>query len=109
MSTESLKPVFAHDGEFDLDRKQLAKLLYRTGRGVNCRIDIPVLVLSDIKWAAKTFSELAVTLTQLGWEDKRSDIWLVMAARSAMEHARHELNKTNDKKGATKEFRKHKR
>jgi hypothetical protein len=106
MSTESFKPVVPHDGEFDLDRKQIAKLFHRIGRGVNCRLDVPVLILSDIKWAAKTFSELSTALTKLGWEDERSDIWRIMAARSLMENARYELNKTNNKEGATKEWRK---
>jgi hypothetical protein len=107
MSNESLKAVVPHDGEFDLDRKQIAKLFNRIGRGVNCRLDVPVLVMSDIKWAAKTFSDLSAGLTKLGWEDERSDIWRIMAARSLMEHARYELNRTNNKEGATKEWRRH--
>jgi hypothetical protein len=106
MSTEGVKPFTPFDGEFDLDRKQIAKLFHRIGRGVNCRLDVPVLILSDIKWAAKTFSELSIELTKLGWDDERSDIWRIMAARSLMESARYSLNKTNNKEGATKEWRK---
>jgi len=106
----STLPVYEHvkpfDGEKDLNRKQLAKYFNRIGRGVNCRLDVPVLVMEDIKWAAKTFSELSAQLTQLGWEDERSDIWRIMAARSCMEHARSELGQTNKKDVATKEWRK---
>jgi hypothetical protein len=94
------------DGEADLSRKQLAKYFNRIGRGVNCRLDVPVLVMSDIKWAAKTFSELSAQLTQLGWEDERSEIWRIMAARSAMELARSSLQTSNQKELATKEWRK---
>jgi len=105
MSTKEVKTYRAHEGEFDLDRKKIAKLFHRIGRGVNCRLDVPVLVMSDVKWAAKIFSDLSAGLTKLGWEDERSDIWRIMAARSLMESARYQLNKTNDKEGATKEWR----
>ena len=103
---QGVKPF---DGQDDLNRKQLAKYFNRIGRGVNCRLDVPVLVISDIKWAAKTFSDLSAELTKLAWDDERSDIWRIMAARSAMENARTELHKTNQKDGATKEWRKNNR
>jgi hypothetical protein len=62
--------------------------------------------MSDIKWAAKTFSDLSAQLTQLAWEDERSDIWRIMAARSCMESARSSLQTSNQKELATKEWRK---
>jgi hypothetical protein len=106
----STLPIYEHvkpfDGERDLNRKQLAKYFNRIGRGVNCRLDVPVLVMEDIKWAAKTFSDLSAQLTKLGWEDERSDIWRIMAARGCMEHARSALSQTNKKDVATKEWRK---
>jgi hypothetical protein len=106
----STLPIYEHvkplDGEADLSRKQLAKYFNRIGRGVNCRLDVPVLVMSDIKWAAKTFSDLSAQLTKLAWEDERSDIWRIMAARSCMEMARSALHTSNQKEVATKEWRK---
>jgi hypothetical protein len=97
--TEYFKPF---DGENNLERKQLATYLNRVGRGVNCRMDVPILVISDIKWAAKVFSDLSKTLTDLGWEDDRSEIWRILAARSAMEKARSELALTNKKETSLK-------
>lgn len=95
MSFQHFKPF---DGENNLERKELAKYLNRVGRGVNCRMDVPILVVSDIKWAAKVFSDLSKTLTELGWEDDRSDIWRILAARHAMETARSELTQKNHQK-----------
>lgn len=97
--TEYFKPF---DGENNLQRKQLATYLNRVGRGVNCRMDVPVLVISDIKWAAKVFSDLSKTLTALGFEDDRSEIWRILAARAAMEKARSELALTNKKETSLK-------
>ena len=94
MTTEYFKPF---DGQSNLQRKELAKYFNRVGRGVNCRLDVPILVMSDLKWAAKVFSDLSKTLTKLGWEDDRSEIWRILAARHAMELARYELAQTNKK------------
>jgi hypothetical protein len=99
MSFDYVKPF---DGEYNVERKELAKYLNRVGRGVNCRMDVPILVISDIKWAAKVFSDLAKTLTDLGWEDDRSDIWRILAARHAMESARSELTQKNQQKTSIK-------
>jgi len=97
--SEYFKPF---DGQYNLERKELAHYLNRVGRGVNCRMDIPVLTISDIKWASKVFSELSKTLTELGFEDERSEIWRILAARAAMEHARSELAITNKKETSLK-------
>ena len=97
--SEYVKPF---DGEMNLARKDLAKYFNRVGRGVNCRMDVPVLVISDIKWAAKVFGDLSKTLTDLGWEDERSDIWRVLAARYAMESARAQLAQRNEQKTSLK-------
>jgi hypothetical protein len=85
------------DGERNLDRKQLAGYLNRVGRGVNCRLDVPLLVTSDIRWAAKAFSDLAKRLTELGWEDERSDIYRILEARSAIEGTRALLARHNER------------
>lgn len=95
----TIKP---HDGEHNLNRQQLAKYLNRVGRGINCRMDIPVLVIDDIKWAAKVFSDLSKELTQIAFEDTRSDIWRILAARYAMEESKRELHQRNERKLAIK-------
>ena len=99
MRTENVKPF---DGDVNVARKDIAKYFNRIGRGVNCRMDVPVLVISDIKWAAKVFNDLSKTLTDLGWEDDRSDIWRVLAARHAMELARSQLAQQNQQKTSLK-------
>lgn len=97
--TDYVKPF---DGENNLERKQIAHYFNRVGRGVNCRLDVPVLTVSDVKWAAKTFSDLSKELTRLAWEDERSEIWRILAARSAMEGARASLATTNKKETSVK-------
>jgi hypothetical protein len=106
MTTQKLPPYLPLDQQATVERKQVAKYFNRIGRGVNCRMDVPVLVMSDVKWAAKVFSELSIELTNLGWEDERNDIWKIVAARTAFEKARYELSKSNKKEEATKEWRK---
>jgi len=96
---EQFKPF---DGQSNLERKELAKYLNRVGRGVNCRMDVPILVLSDIKWAATVFSDLAKQLTDLAFVDDRSEIWRILAARAAMEQARSKLAHTNQQKTSIK-------
>lgn len=86
----------------DLNRKELAKYLNRVGRGVNCRLDVPVLVMSDLKWAATVFGELSKKLTDLAWDDQRPEIYRILAARYAMESARFRLAQTNKKSEVTK-------
>lgn len=93
-----MDPVKPFDGQRGLERKQLAQYLNRVGRGVNCRLDVPVLVIDDIKWAAKIFESLARELTKIGFEDDRDDIWRILAARYAMEGAKRELFTRNERK-----------
>ena len=90
------------DSQANLDRKELAKYLNRVGRGVNCRLDVPILVMSDLKWAATVFSELAKQMGELAFTDDRSEIWRILAARAAMEGARAKLAQTNEQKTSLK-------
>lgn len=90
----------------EIDRKAAAWYLKRVGRGVNARIDVPVLVLDDVRWAAKIFSELAQTLVQAGWEGNKSDIYRVLEARYAIEQARFGLAKVTKKSEALKAWKK---
>lgn len=100
------QPVKPLDGMRDLDRKTVAKYFNRVGRGLNCRIDVPILVIDDVKWAAKIFGELSKQLTEIAWEDKRTDIWRVLEARYAMEAAKRQLHLRNEKKVGKAEYAK---
>lgn len=100
------QPVKPLDGIRDLDRKTVAKYFNRVGRGLNCRIDVPILVIDDVKWAAKIFGELSKELTQIAWEDKRTDIWRVLEARYSMEAAKRQLHQRNEKKVGKAEYAK---
>lgn len=103
MTYQPVKPL---DGIRDLDRKTGAKYFNRVGRGLNCRMDVPILVIDDVKWAAKIFAELSQQLTQIAWEDDRTDIWRVLEARYAMEGAKRELHQRNEKKVGKSEYTK---
>ena len=103
MTYEPVKPL---DGMKDLDRKTVAKYFNRVGRGLNCRLDVPILVIDDVKWAAKIFGELSKDLTQIAWEDERTDIWRILEARYAMEAAKRELHTRNEKKIGKSEYTK---
>jgi hypothetical protein len=103
MTYQFVKPL---DGMKDLDRKTVAKYFNRVGRGLNCRLDVPILVMDDVKWAAKIFNELSKELTKIAWEDERTDIWRILEARYAMEAAKRELHHRNEKKVGKSEFKK---
>lgn len=106
MEQDYVKPF---DGQHGLQRKQLAQYLNRVGRGVNCRMDVPVLTIEDIKWAATVFEQLAKTLSHHAFVDDRSDIWRILGARYAMENARAELAHRNEKKALEKAAKEPKR
>ena len=74
----------------DLKRKDAAKYLNRTGRGLNCRMDIPILCIEDVRWAACVFRDLGKELESIV-EIKKSDIIRIVKARNAMEGARFQL------------------
>ena len=103
MTYQPVKPL---NGQRDLDRKTVAKYFNRVGRGLNCRLDVPILVMDDVKWAAKIFGELSKDLTKIAWEDDRTDIWRVLEARYAIEAAKRELHLRNEKKVGRTEYNK---
>jgi len=74
----------------DLKRQDAAKYLNRMGRGLNCRMDIPVLSVEDIRWAACVFKDLGNELESIV-QTKKSDIIRIVSARNAMEGARFKL------------------
>ena len=84
---EKDKPL---NGVKDLKRKDAARYLNRIGRGLNCRMDIPVLSIEDVRWAAAVFRDLGKELECIV-EIKKSDIIRIVSARNAMEGARFKL------------------
>ena len=74
----------------DLKRQDAAKYLNRMGRGLNCRMDIPVLSVEDIRWVACVFRDLGKELESIV-QTKKSDIIRIVSARNAMEGARFKL------------------
>jgi len=68
-------------------RHELAKFLGRSGRGVNCRIDIQILTLEDIKRAAVELESLAKALQKIAENADQNDVLQVLSAR-------HEFTKT---------------
>ena len=68
-------------------RLELAKFLGRSGRGVNCRIDIQILTLEDIKQAAFELDKLSKNLSKIAQNSDQNDVLQVLSAR-------HEFTKT---------------
>lgn len=85
-------------GKGTLRRNELATYLNRLGRGINCRLDVPILTIQDMKAAATVFSELAKELAHLAFEDERVEIYRILSGRNAMEIAREKLSRLNRQK-----------
>ena len=68
-------------------RVDLAKFLGRTGRGINCRIDLQILSVEDIKKAAFELDKLSKNLTKIAEFEGENDVLQVLSAR-------HEFSKT---------------
>lgn len=83
-------------------KDDFSKYLKRVGRGLNCRLDVPILSLEDLKWAATVFSDLAAQLRELAYNDTREDVIRVLAGRYAMEDAKRELFRRNERKEVAK-------
>lgn len=90
------------DGRKKVSKDDFAIYLRRVGRGLNCRLDVPILNLEDLKWAAKTFIELGQELQDLAFKDDRVEVVRVLAARYAMEEAKRVLYAKNDRKEVIK-------
>ena len=71
----------------DKKRQELANYLGRSGRGVNCRIDMQILGLEDIRRAAYELDRLAKSLQKIAEATDQNDVLSVLSAR-------HEFTKT---------------
>lgn len=87
--------IFKSYFEGDEDRKTLARMLNGMGRGVNARLDVPLVVLNDLKWAAIVFSDLADAFKSIAFETDRPDVYKVLAARMTLDDAKYRLHAKN--------------
>lgn len=90
------------DGRDRVSKDDFSKYLKRVGRGLNCRLDVPILNIEDLKWAATIFSQLTAELNELAYKDGREDVIRVLAGRYAMEGAKRELFRRNERKEVAK-------
>lgn len=84
-------PVF--QGQEEATRGEMGAYLHAVGIGLNCRFDVPVLNINDVKWAAVHFAELAETLKHLAYVDERDEILRVLSARYQMMQLRDRLRR----------------
>ena len=84
-------PVFAAQEE--ATRGEMGAYLHAVGIGLNCRFDVPVLNINDVKWAAVHFADLAESLRHLAYTDERDEIVRVLASRYVMMQLRDKLRK----------------
>lgn len=99
-------PVNPYHGEYKLKREHIANFFCRSGRGVNCRMDVPVLTIEDIKWAATIFNELAEAIGEIAYKDDRPDIYRVLHVRHIIEESRIRLVKKMNREQTMEMMRK---
>ena len=73
---------------YPADIGKLGEYLHRMGQPMNCRLDIRLTSLEELKKAAVLISELNKALNHLAYEDGRDPVLRVLIARDAMQHAR---------------------
>jgi hypothetical protein len=82
------------------DIGKLGQYLANLGQPMNCRLDIRMTSLEELKKAAVLVSELNKALNHLAYEDPRDPVLRVLIARDAMQHARMSLKYMRAKKFA---------
>jgi hypothetical protein len=82
------------------DDHRLGEYLAKLGQPMNCRLDIRMTSLEELKKASVLISELNKALNHLAYEDGRDAVLRVMIARDAMQHARIGLKYMQAKKVA---------
>jgi hypothetical protein len=79
---------------------KLGQYLANLGQPLNCRLDIRMTSLEELKKASVLISELNKALNHLAYEDGRDPVLRVLIARDAMQHARIGLKYMQAKKVA---------
>jgi len=78
-------------------RADLAKLLNGVGRGVNARLDVPMVCLNDLKWFVYVLDQSLPELKRLAYQDDRPDVYRVVAVRSLMDNMKGQLHRKNQR------------
>ncbi len=94
---QQMEPVRPLDGMRGISREEVAKYFGRSGKGLNVRLDIPLLTVEDLKWTASVFSDLARDLAGMAYENERPDILRIMEGRYALYDAQARINDKNKK------------
>lgn len=81
-------PVFNWSQTYPEDIGKLGQYLSNLGQPMNCRLDIRMTSLEELKKASVLISELNKALNHLAYEDGRDPVLRVLIARDAMQHAR---------------------
>lgn len=82
------------------DIGRLGQYLASLGQPMNCRLDIRLTNMEELKKAAVLISELNKALNHIAFEDSRDPVLRVLIARDAMQHARMGLKYMRAKKFA---------
>lgn len=93
-------PDFNWAQTYPEDIGKLGQYLYNLGQPMNCRLDIRLTNMEELKKAAVLISELNKALNQIAFEDARDPVLRVLIARDAMQHARMGLKYMRAKKFA---------
>lgn len=81
-------PNFNWEQHYPTDPSKLAAYLEATGHRPNCRLDIRITSLEELKKAAVLISELNKSLNHHAYESDRDEALRVILARDSMQRAR---------------------
>jgi len=84
-------PHFNWEQQYPKDPASLAAYLERTGHRPNCRLDIRITSIEELKKAAVLISELNKALQALAYDSDRDEALRVILARGAMQQSRNNL------------------
>lgn len=97
---QDMTPVRSYEpmlGTSKISREEVAKYFNRSGKGLNVRLDIPLLTAEDLKWVAAVFSDLARDLVDMAYDNERPEILRIMEGRYLLYGAQHTINDKNKK------------
>lgn len=99
-------PDFNFAQYFPDEEHKLGDFLKRRGEPLNCRLDLRMTSLEELKKAAVLISQVNGVLNKLAYEDERDAVLRVMLARDALQHIRFHLKYARPKKVAKVEPKK---
>jgi hypothetical protein len=84
-------PNFNWEQHYPTDPSKLAAYLEAVGHRPNCRLDVRITSMEELKKAAVLISELNKTLQHFAYDSERDEALRVIMARDAMHKARNAL------------------